>query len=224
MANTSNPFGFQLWGPKYGGATYGLLTRNIQATYSTALYRGDLVAYASNTASGYIVQGAAAKGAANAYNIGIFFGVEYLSSAQGRQVYSTYWPTSDHPTTANGGDGKAIIIPLVGSSGPMLFKVQTDGSSGSPFTAASIGCNVDINVGTGTVVSGNGTSGMMILSSSLATGQGSSGATGLNYPFRVFDLFSNYAAPGQNGADNTTAYNCVLVEVNPNIVATAGLY
>ena len=143
-------------------------------------------------------------------------------------MYSTYWPAggagTDHPTSANGGDGKALIIPLFGSNGPNLFQVQTDGSSGSPFTMSAIGSNVDINVGTGTVVSGNGTSGMMILSSSLATGQGTNGTVGLNYPFRVFDLFSNYAAPGQNGADNTTAYNSIIVEANPNIVATAGLY
>jgi hypothetical protein len=223
MANTSNPFGFRFWGPKYGGGTYGLLTKYIAAGYGTALYRGDLVTYVNNTATGYIQQGAAAQGVKNAYNVGIFYGVEYFSVAKGSQIFSTYWPASDHSATP-GGDGKALVIPLYGSNGPNLFEVQVDNSSGSPFTLSSVGSNVDIVVGTGTVTSGYAQSSMQILASSLATGQGSSGATGLNYPFRVFDLFSNYAAPGQNGADNTTAYNHVIVEPNPNIVATAGLY
>ena len=223
MANTSNPFGFKYWGPKYGGGTYGLLTRTIAAAYGTALYRGDLMTYVSSSATGYIKQAAAAQAAANAYNVGIFYGVEYFSVAQGRQIFSTYWPTSDHSATP-GGDGKALIIPLFGSNGPNLFEVQVDNSAGAPFTMTAQGSNVDIVVGTGTVISGYAQSSMQILASSLATGQGSSGATGLNYPFRVWDLFSNFAAPGQNGSDNTTVYNHVIVEPNPNIVATAGLY
>ena len=65
---------------------------------------------------------------------------------------------------------------------------------------------------------------MAIDATTLSTGQGSSGATGLNYPFKVYDLFSNYAPSGTNGTDNTSAYNIIIVEPNPNIVATGGLY
>ena len=228
MSNTNSPFGFRWWGPKSGGGTYSLIPHKIQATYATALYRGDLVKYASNSATGYAVQAAAGGAAANVYNIGIFYGVEYLSTSQGRRVFSTYWSAggagTDHPTTANGGDGDALIIPLVGAGGASLFQVQLGNSSSVYAVQADIGKNVYIYVGTGSVVGGNAVSGMTIDATSIATGAGSSGVTGLNYPFRIYDLLSNYAPSGTNGTDNTSAYNQVIVEVNPNIVATAGLY
>ena len=158
--------------------------------------------------------------ASNAFNIGIFYGVEYLSTAFGRRIFAEYWPTSDHPTTANGGDGDALIIPLFGTGGPQLFLAQANSTA---VGFAATGSNIDIAVGTGTVTSGHAVSSMVVDGSTISTGHGSSGATGLNYPFRVYDLYSNYAAPGLNGTDNTSGYNIVIVEPNPNIVATAAL-
>ncbi len=205
MSNVNSPFGFKYIGSKTGGMTYGYVQKKIAAANNTPIYRGDLV-YGLTT--GYIAQSSAGQSVTLAQ--GIFWGCEYLSTSQGKQIFSTYWPNGDHAV-----DGVAWIIPLFGPGGAQLFKVQAL-STAIPF--ASIGSNIDINVASGSVTSGVGVSGMTVDGSTVSTGQGSSGATGAAYPFKVYDLYSNYAT-NENGTDNTSNYNIVIVEPNPFAVA-----
>jgi hypothetical protein len=60
--------------------------------------------------------------------------------------------------------------------------------------------------GTGSVIGGRGKSGMTVTAGSGTTN---------TYPFRVVDLYSNIAAKGVNGTDDTSNYNIVVVQSEP---------
>ena len=44
----------------------------------------------------------------------------------------------------------------------------------------------------------------------------SSDLTTATYPFRVVDLWSSMAPPGAPGTDDTSSYNIVIVQSNPD--------
>jgi hypothetical protein len=193
MANTNSPFGFKHLGFSQGGAaaTFGLRRVKVAYNYGTALYAGDVV---EDLGTGYV----GAYGSAGSGNvIGVVRSFEYLSTALGRKVWSTYLPTTDH---AN--DIDALVIPIQGVP-PQLFLVQAYATN---FTIANIGNKVVPTAGTGTSIGGRGKSGMTIT-------QGS--ATTNTYPFRVVDLYSSIAPKGAVGTDDTASYNIVIVQSEP---------
>lgn len=196
MSNPNSPFGFMPLGYNRGGPDYDGATveRKIASGNNTAIVRGDLV---QSLSTGYVAIGT--SGITASLVAGIFWGCKYVSTSQGKTVYSMVWPTGDHAF-----DGTAFIIPIAGVP-PMLFKVQ---SLLAPFVFADIGANADVNAGSQTIYGGYGTSGFTLDHGSLATTQ--------TVPFRVVDLYSNYAPPGTVGTDDTSNYNIVVVQSNPD--------
>jgi hypothetical protein len=193
MANTNSPFGFKHLGFAQGGAaaTFGLRRVKVAYNYGTALYAGDVV---EDLGSGYVGQ----YGSAGSGNvIGVVRSFEYLSTSLGRKVWSTYLPTTDH---AN--DIDALVIPIQGVP-PQLFLVQ---AYLLPFAITHLGTKVVPTAGTGSVIGGRGKSGMTVTAGSGTTN---------TYPFRVVDLYSNIAAKGVNGIDDTSNYNIVVVQSEP---------
>lgn len=196
MSNTNAPFGFRWLGMNRGGgpATMSPVPRKIAYGDTSAVYRGDPM---QNVDTGYVTKGAAAVVVSQW--AGIFWGCEYLSSSQGKKVFSTYWPGSDAST-----DVTAFLIPIIGAA-PQLFKVQ---AKDAYFTFADIGANCDVSMGTGSVTGGYGKSGATLDK----TGTINVTAT---LPFRIVDLYSSIAPANANGIDNTSNYNIVLVQSNP---------
>jgi hypothetical protein len=195
MSNTNAPFGFRWLGMALGGpaSSMALVPRKIAFDNSTPIYRGDTVI---DLGTGYVGQGT--TGVAGSNTIGIFWGVEYLSTSAGRNVFSTYWPAADHAY-----DGNALIIPIAGVP-PQLFLVQATSTN---FTIADIGSNYEIVVGTGSVAGGYGKSGMTLSQSTHATTA--------TLPFRCVGLYSSIAPSGAPGTDDTSNYNLVLAQSNP---------
>lgn len=196
MSNPNSPFGFQWLGWGRGGpsVTGGTIERKIAAAYNTAICRGDMV---QSLSTGYVSLGAASVPGSNV--AGIFVGCRYLSTSRGDMVYSSYWPTGDHAY-----DGVAFIIPIAGVP-PQRFKVQT---LSTYLTLADVGANIDIDVGTQTVKGGYGQSGMTVSAATLNTTA--------TLPFRVVDLYSSVAPAGTPGTDDTSNYNIVIVQSNPD--------
>jgi hypothetical protein len=195
MSNPNVPFGFAHLGWNRGGppATGGIIERKIAAGNNTPICKGDVV---QSLDSGYVAIGASGVNGSN--TAGIFLGCRYLSTGRGQMWNSMYWPSGDHAY-----DGVALILPIQGVPA-QLFKVQAYLTN---FTIADIDSNVDINVGTQTVVGGYGISGMTVV-------QGA--ATTATLPFRVVDLYSSIAPSGAPGTDDTSSYNIVIVQSNPD--------
>ena len=204
MANSNSPFGF-IWHGTYGdqvSPTSGLITLKIASGDTSQYGEADPLAFLS---TGYVT--AFTKGTVASQFAGTLKSVSYYSTGQGRRVWKNYWPGSDAT-----GDVTALVIPASGAIAPR-FRVQTAGASA--VTATSVFNNVDIASGSstaGTVTGGFYRSKATI---DLLANIG----TTATLPFRIVGLWSDIAAPGSAGTDNTTAYNWVLVEAN-NIQAT----
>ena len=206
MANTFAPFGFrQYFGGAGGAPTFAQSTRRIASGNSTAIYQGDPVMPVVSTANGYITQAAAGSTTL----AGIFVGCKYLSVAQKRTVWSSYWPGSD----ANG-DVTAYVI----DDPNARFSVQTIGSTVSPsfqisgsnttFTYSPIGQYAQFTIGTGSTASGQSGSYLSSL------------ATTATFPFIVLDMILD--PPGTNGTDATSTGNWVVVGFNNEIMRSNG--
>lgn len=188
MANTNAPFGFKDTGLS-GGTTPSAALRKfkIASNNSTKIYRNDPVKQLS---TGYGAQWTA--GTAASQLLGVFVGCEYLSSSQGKVVYSPYWPGADAAADATG-----YVVPCNAGAPTPTFIVQ---SSGTAITLADIGSNADVTIGTGSTLTGQ--SGATLDQSTLAVTA--------TLPFRVMDVYQGLG----NGADTTSSYNIVVVAAN----------
>jgi hypothetical protein len=203
MANTFSPFGFLQYNGGMGGApTFAQSQRKIASSNSTPIYFGDPVMPVISTATGYITQGAAGTTTL----AGIFVGCTYVSVAQGRRVWSRYYPGSD-----SNGDAIAYVI----DDPAARFLVQTNNASflNATWTATTqgtlpIGQYAQFTIGTGTTA--NGLSGAYL----------SSVGTTVTFPFIVVDYVT--FPPGQNGTDPSTLYANVIVGFNNEIFRTNG--
>jgi hypothetical protein len=188
MANTNAAFGFSPDGTVGGGTpNFRLSRRLIASNYGTKIFTGDAVSPTISTSTGYIVQAAATTTAL----AGIFMGCKYLSTSQGRQVWSQYWPGADAT-----GDVTAYVI----DNPDAQFVVQAGGTA-IPF--AAMNQNVQLNVGTGNTLTGR--SGMYV----------ENPTTTATLPFTIVGFVQD--PPGVNGTDITTAYNWVRVTFNNEI-------
>lgn len=140
MSAVSAPFGFK---PVYHptgldrGSPYA-----IASGYGTTLYKGMPVTLNTN---GTIVAAAAAADIK-----GIFAGVEYVDP-QGKPNYSPFWPANQ--TVYPGTTPRAYVWDDLGT----VFEVQANG----PVAATAIGDQTDVvNVGNGSVQTGQSTSGV----------------------------------------------------------------
>jgi hypothetical protein len=196
MANTFAPFGFSQTGTAPGNAPNAE-----QATYSilysdtAKIYTGDPVKLGSG---GYIAAWTA--GTAVSQMFGIFVGCKYLSTSQGRIVWSPYWPGADVASGAQSSI-EAYVIPCSPGSAPR-FVVQTGNSNttASAVTIADVGQNADVAMGTGSTLTGR---------SGAYLDMYTAGTTS-TLPFRIIGLYQGVG----NGSDATSANNWVIVEAN----------
>lgn len=197
MANTNAPFGFQTFGRREGGApTAGLERVWIYSSDTNSYYRGDPIAQSSAT-YGYIQPYAGTAVAPVCY--GVFQGCEFYSPTVGRVVWSNSY------VTGSGATSSSPVTAYVVSDPEQLFIVQ---ASTAGFGSSMVGGNATVLAGTMGV--GNAITG--ISAATLASTVGL--VAGSSYPFRIVDVYSNYAPPGVNGTDNSSAYNVIVVAPN----------
>lgn len=193
MANTNSPFGFRSFGHQDGSApTMGLQRLIINSSDTNLYFTGDTVIQSGGVLS--IYNGSSG----NVVPSGVFVGCEYYSAAVGRVVWSSFFP-------GNLGTSSSPCNAYVITDPEMQFVVQ---SSSTPITSSMIGLNV--NVLTTQSSLGNQTTG--ISATVIASTQTS--ATLSSFPYKIVDLWSNFAPPGVNGTDNTTNFNSVVVAPN----------
>lgn len=197
MANTNSPFGFRSYGHRDGSApTMGLEKFNIYSSASVSFYSGDPVAQSS--ASPGFLQLYAGTGA-TPICLGIFYGCEYYSPSVGRVVWSPSYVTGTGATSSNPVTAYVITDP------EMQFVVQ----------ASSAGIGSSMAGYNATVLAGTMGAGDSLTGQSAATLASTVGAVaGSSYPFRIIGVYSDYAPPGVNGTDNSSAYNIVVVAPN----------
>lgn len=196
MANTSNPFGFRQFGQREGSApTAGFETRVISSGNTTPIFTGDVVGL--STTAPYITTLGATGGITNTLE-GVFLGCEYFNSNVNRVTWSSYWPGSGAT-----GDIKANVC----TNPEQLYIAQ--GSTGGVLGTSVIGFGIPFSI-TGSSL-GNTTTGqsVMTVTSSLVTGLSS------NSPFKIIDVYSNYAPPGVNGT-STGSEGLQIVVVQQN--------
>ena len=201
MSNTFAPFGLSQTGgnpgaaPNFEQAAYSILYSD-----TNKIYTGDPVKLGSN---GYVAAWTA--GTAVSQLFGIFAGCEYLSSSQGKVVWSNYWPGSDAT-----GDVEAYVI----DDPNTRFVVQTSGSSfqitgtNTTFTSSPVGQLAQLNVGSGSTTTQQ--SGMYL----------DTVGTTATYPFQIVDMVLD--PPGSNGSDPTSNYNYVIVGFNNEMLRSNG--
>ena len=198
MANTYAPFGFRSFGHQDGSPpTMGLERRFMLSSDTTAVFTGDVVQN-STAVYGTITQASSGTGLAGGGYAGVFAGCEYYNTTVQRQVWSPYFPGSVGTTSAS-------VIAYVISDVDMQFLAQ--GSTAAVLGTSVIGWNIGFT-STGASL-GNTTTGISnvgLLSTSVSANS--------SLPFRIVDVYSDFAPPGVNGTDNTTA-GAVLV-VLPN--------
>lgn len=192
MANTNAPFGFRQIGNS-GGASPNFETRvmKIASNNATAIYYQDPVKLLD---TGYVAQWTASTAVSQL--VGIFQGCKYYNTSVGRIVNSPYWPGANAS-----GDVEAYIQPCLFSAGSPQFVVQ---GSGTAFSQADVGQNIDVSLGTGSTVGG--------CFSGATVDYGTLG-TAATLPFRIMRLWSDIAVSGSPGTD-ASAYNWVVVSAN----------
>lgn len=197
MANTNAPFGALAFGRRDGGSPTAGLTRVWVASSDTGpIFKGDLVAY--STANSNYVTWASTGSGGNAIR-GVFFGCEYYSPSVGRQVWSAYFPGA---VQTGGPDVTAYII----DDPDQLFIAQA--------SSAAIGSSmIGLNIAAVPSSQGSTLTGQSVLTVA-ASIVGSTTATAQAYPFRIVDVYSNYAPPGASGVDNANPFNVVVVAPN----------
>lgn len=195
MANTSGPFGFRQFGHQDGTApTMGLQRLFINSSDTSLYFTGDLVVQSSANAGAIGVYPGSTSALIPA---GVFNGCEFFSPSVGRVVWSSFFP-------GNLGTSSSPCNAYIQTDQEMTYVCQV--SSGA-LTQNSVGSN--INILTATASLGNQTTGI-----SNMTVQSTMVGSGSSMPWRIVDLYSNFAPPGVNGTDNTTNFNDVIVAPN----------
>lgn len=188
MANTAAPFGFRAFGRMDGGSPTAGMDRLLLASSDTNTYfTGDVVSISSQSIiPGFLTL--PASGTATGTPVqGIFMGCEYYSPTVGRVVWSSYFPAS------------------VGSSSPCNAYVVTDpeqmwivqGTSVSVLGTSCIGLNVGF--ASSMQSAGNTTTGISNVALNSSTVSANS-----SLPFRIVDIYQNWAPPGVNGTSSGT--------------------
>jgi hypothetical protein len=157
MANVDKPFGLKPVRHMSGGE---LRTNDytIAASYTTAIYRGDVV---EGVADGSIE----IAEAGNVDNLGVFWGCSYVDSA-GAQHFSNYWPG-----TANCTQIKAHVY----DDPHIIFSIQSD-ATGAAEVDRNNGADIEY-------VAGSTATGVSKVNLDVSAGLGTTGKT-----FRILRL------------------------------------
>jgi hypothetical protein len=198
MANVSAPFGFRQFRRLDGGApTAGFDTLLIASSDANVIGTGDVVATSTGSLTGQYVS-VLSSGLSQIR--GVFMGCEFFSPTVNRKVWSPFFPGSV-ATTSGTNDAQAWVC----TDPEMMYTVQT--STGTVVGSSQISLNFGVSSGTfGAASTLTGISGMTLASTSAATTA--------TLPWRLMDMYSNWAPPGVNGTDNTSAGNIVIVAPN----------
>jgi hypothetical protein len=219
MTNTLNSptQGFATFQRMDGGApTAGMTPVWIASTDATFLFRGDpcvtSTAPGSNNSGAYITSVGLGSLSSSFLVRGIFQGCYQYQPIAGRVVWSNSYQGT---VTGSTGDVKAYVV----DDPDELFIVQA--STNSAIASSMVGLNISISTNSTT---GNTTTGY-----SNITVQSTSTTPSASYPFRIVDLYSNYAPPfggfglpnaGSsqtnivNGTDNGNPANIIVVRLN----------
>ena len=143
--------------------------------------------------------------------LGIFDGCEFFNSGAARNQFSPFFVGPQAGSTA-------AVTAYVITDPEMLFIAQTS-TTGSLLGSSDIGLNIFPLPSTMASTSGNQFSGVSAVSLNSSSVTASS-----SLPFRIVDLYSNFAPPGGsvNGTDNTVQGNILVVAPN-NWVRHAGV-
>lgn len=139
MSNTLNPTGFNMTNtigglqPNYG------LTPGKMAYNASATYRGDPVILSSGK-----IAVATETGNSGAATVGMADSFSWVSIAQGRRVWQSYYPGNDS-------QGNADVDVLFNGNPEALFEVQV---TGGPAVQADIGSFFNFASGSGSTYSG----------------------------------------------------------------------
>ncbi len=190
MANTNAPFGFRQLRRLDGGApTAGFEKFTILSSDTNLYFTGDPVAGGTD--------GNITIASSQSIIKGIFMGCEYYNASVNRIIQSAYFP-------GNVGAG-TLIDCFVCTDPDMLYIAQTATTAGA-IGSSRIGENISFTSAVSSL--GNTLSGVSVVTLS------SDIATTAAFPFRLYDLYSNYAPPGVNGTDNTSAGQILVVAPN----------
>lgn len=189
------------------GAASNYEMRQVIIAYdnTTKIYRGDPVKQLN---TGYVGQWTA--GTAVSQLVGIFWGCEYLSSAQSKKVFSQYWPGTDVASTAQTSI-VGWVIPCNQGSTP-TFRAQSDSTG---IAIADIGLNIDVALGTGSTITGASKAYLDVTTMNTTN----------TLPFRIVGLYGGVPGAGgfggiqpsstnPYGGSSTGAYNWALVTAN----------
>ena len=206
MANVNYPFGFRMLQRQSDNTPVFSLGQDplkFANGLVTKVARGDLIL---RLATGYVTPAVAALGATGRDQcVGIFAGCAYLSLSQGKRIVSPIYPGGDAI-----GDIDVQVVPLESYQNARMI-VQ---ASAGPIVFSDIGLLADIVYAAPTVYGAWAKSGVTLGAPVAAPGAAT-------LPFKIIGLASQYAgkgaaAAGQNGLDNTTPFNQVIVEFNGN--------
>lgn len=191
MANTQAQFGFAHFGYLPGGAVdYQLSKYQIQSSYATAIFFGDVVQKSASL--GPYIQPAVSYSTAGTSMVGIFQGCTY--TPKGGVPGWLPW----YPGVAAGADSTAYVIDAPNA----LFKVA---ALLTPIPATAIGNNIGFSTGAGGTTVGGGFSTFTADQSTISADN--------RYPFKIVSLYPGVG----NGSDPTTNFNWCIVGINNSV-------
>lgn len=209
MANTQAGFGFRPFGHRDGSApTMGMERMFIASSDVNSYFTGDAVYLSSAATYGTNPNTISLSSQGSVYiPCGIFVGCEYYSATVGRTVWNNYFPGS----VGSSSPCNAYVI----TDPEMTFIAQcstTSGVCGSSLIGWGIGIASSLQ-GSGNINSGQ--SDEFLASSAVSV-------VSASLPFRVVDVYSNFAPPGVNGTSTTAEGGAILI-VAPNNWLRRGL-
>lgn len=181
MTNSNAPFGFKQSSVIAGTEPNFGLVSGLMAYNASATYKGDPVILTSGK-----VAVATVTGNSGAAVVGVADSFSWISIAQGRRVYQSYYPGSDS-------QGNADVQVLYVAHPNALFDVQVNAG-----TALQADVGSFFNFATGV---GNTYSGISTFSLDYSTKNGSQGTL----PFVLYEILQ------PPGTDPTSAFNTVRV-------------
>lgn len=186
MSNVNAPNGFQYFGRLEGGSpTEGITRQFVSSGDTSSLGYGDPVTF---TTGGYVT----ASTAGTTQIDGIFYGCDYVSTTLQKRVWLNYWAGS-------GAAGDVVV--RVCTDPDAQFIAQSDNTA---IASTNVGNNINFVAGAPNATTQN----------SIASVGESTISTTNTLPFRIVGMYSEYAPPGANGTDNTSAYNRIIVAPN----------
>ena len=192
MAATASPYGLkpvnQLGGLPYAGSTRQFLID--PAGYAVNIFNGSIVALNTSGYLNVVVTNGDASTPFPAGTIGVFVGCSYVN-AQGQVVYAQFYPAG---TTG-------VVTAYVVDDDRTVFQVQSVGTVAQAALGANVYLNAVQSTSTGSTVTGNSNSAIVI---------GSTAAATTGWAFRVvgFPNMVGFSVVGD-------AFTDVLVKFNP---------